>query len=285
MNVHTASTLDTHTLLDLALQIVSEASDIVLAVKEKGFHTQKKADCSPVTEADHASEAHILSRLRRACPEIEAISEEEFSSGIHPNVNGTYWLIDPLDGTRGFANGGDDFAINIGLISGGEPIIGAVAIPAFGQIYGGGKNLGAFYQDSDGRHPIQVSDIPEEGLRVLASFYYGSEDELKKFLTKQNIQSIDCFGSAIKIIRVAEGQADFYPRFGPTMEWDTAAPQAILEAAGGQIYTIDGMRLTYGKPGRLNSPFFCSGKTQILSSASESTEPKDKISELRHHKD
>lgn len=262
---------DLRTLLELTVETISEASAIILRIRDKGFRTEKKSDSSPVTEADHASESCILEKLRRAYPDIIAISEEEFSAGIRPATGHTYWLIDPLDGTRGFASGGDDYAVNIGLISRGEPVLGVVAIPSAGQIYGGGKGLGAFRQDRSGRHEIHTVPVPKEGLRVLASRHYGSEERLHNFLAGKKVQSIGNMGSAVKIVRIAEGNADFYPRFGPTMEWDTAAPQAILEAAGGHLYVNNGARMSYDKKDRLNPPFYCSGSTIIL------PEPQDNL--------
>lgn len=250
---------DHHALLSLALDIVSEAADIVRIIRAKGFNTTIKADSSPVTEADRASELHILQRLRQAYPDIAAIAEEETAAGMQIQIGEYYWLIDPLDGTRGFAAGGNDFTINIGLIRHNKPILGVVALPAFHQIYGGGKNLGAFRIDDTGKHTIQTVQPHSEGLRVLTSSHHGSETLLQKWLAGRSIQSIIRMGSAAKIMRVAEGNADFYPRFGPTMEWDTAAPQAILEEAGGHLYDDTSHILRYGKYQWKNPPFYCTG--------------------------
>lgn len=269
MNVSSPAMPDLDTLLELTVETASEASAVILKIREKGFQTRQKADCSPVTEADHASEACILGRLREACPDIPAISEEEFSAGIRPETGNLYWLIDPLDGTRGFAEGGDDYAVNIGLVYNGEPVLGTVAIPSTGQIYTGGKTLGAFRQDGTGRHRIHTVSLPEKGIRVLASRHFGSEKKLHDYLAGHKVQSIDYMGSAVKIVRIAEGDADFYPRFGPTMEWDTAGPQAILEAAGGHLYTEDGLPLTYDKKDRLNPAFYCSGPVMICALSPE----------------
>lgn len=258
MSVSSDTPRDHRALLSLALEVVSEAADIVRAIRSRGFRTMIKADSSPVTEADQASERHILKRLREAYPDIAAIAEEEHAAGVHITTGEYYWLIDPLDGTKGFAAGGDDFAINIGLVCGNSPVLGAVALPAFGQIYGGGKNLGAFRKDDQGTRAIQTAQPRDEGLRVLASSHHGSETLLQKWLAGRRILSISRMGSAAKLVRVAEGDADFYPRFGPTMEWDTAAPQAILEEAGGHLYDEHGHVLHYGKKGWKNPPFYLS---------------------------
>ncbi|MXV44771.1 3'(2'),5'-bisphosphate nucleotidase CysQ [Saccharibacter sp. 17.LH.SD] len=259
MSVSSNIPYDNRALLALAVEVVAEAAEIVRSIRHKGFETAIKADSSPVTEADQASEKHILQRLRKACPDIAAIAEEENAAGVQIQPGDTYWLIDPLDGTKGFAKGGDDFAINIGLIHNHRPVLGAVALPAFFQIYGGGKGLGAFRRDPDGQHIIHTSPPPSDGLRVLASSHHGSEVLLQRWLSGRSIRSIQRMGSAAKLVRVAEGNADFYPRFGPTMEWDTAAPHAILEEAGGCLYDENGHVMRYGKKGWKNPPFYCTG--------------------------
>ncbi|MCX5616671.1 3'(2'),5'-bisphosphate nucleotidase CysQ [Bombella sp. TMW 2.2559] len=246
-------------LLTLALDIVAEAAEIVREIRDRGFQTEIKADSSPVTEADRASEAHILTRLRDACPDIPAIAEEEHAAGIHVPAGSSYWLIDPLDGTRSFAAGGDDFTINIGLVRQNRPVLGAVALPARQGLYGGGIGQGAFQLIGPQRHPIRTAPPGKEGLRVMTSSHHTSEELLQRWLDGRHVQSVTRMGSAAKIILIAEGKADFYPRFGPTMEWDTAAPQAILEAAGGHLMDEHGQTLRYGKKGWLNPPFFCTG--------------------------
>ncbi|MUG04994.1 3'(2'),5'-bisphosphate nucleotidase CysQ [Bombella sp. ESL0378] len=261
MNASSAPVPQDYDLLNLALEVIDEAAAIVRDVRARGFQTDIKEDSSPVTEADKASEAHILKRLRDACPTIPAIAEEEHASGTHIQPGNSYWLIDPLDGTRGFAAGGHNFTINIGLIRDHQPVLGAVALPAQYGIYGGGRGLGAFQLIGEQRHPIKTAPVGKEGLRVMASSHHTSEDLLRKWSDGRHIHCITRLGSAAKIIHIAEGKADFYPRFGPTMEWDTAAPHAILEAAGGHLLDETGQPLRYGKKGWLNPPFFCTGYT------------------------
>lgn len=260
MNAAPDTSPQDHDLLTLALEIVTEAAEIVRNIRNRGFQTEIKADSSPVTEADKASETHILTRLREACPDIPAIAEEEHAAGIHVSAgNNGYWLIDPLDGTRGFATGGHDFTINIGLVRHDRPVLGAVALPAREGIYGGGAGQGAFQMIGPQRHPIRTAPPGKDGLRVVTSSHHTSEDLLQKWLDGRHVQSVTRMASAAKIILIAEGKADFYPRFGPTMEWDTAAPQAILEAAGGHLMDEHGHTLRYGKKGWRNPPFFCTG--------------------------
>lgn len=246
-------------LLALALDVAAGAAEVIRRIRSRGFETMIKPDASPVTEADKASETYILQRLRDAYPSIPAIAEEEHAAGVHVTTESTYWLIDPLDGTRGFAEGGDDFTVNIGLIRHHQPVLGAVAVPAHHDLYGGGIGLGAFKQTEHSQTPIHTQLPSDEGLRVLTSSHHTSETLLQKWLAGKNVHSVTRMGSAVKIIHIAEGKADFYPRFGPTMEWDTAAPHAILAAAGGHLLDEHGKPLQYGKKGWKNPPFFCTG--------------------------
>ena len=246
-------------LVDLALRLASEAAELIRAIRARGFATQVKTDSSPVTEADHAAEAHILKGLRAHAPAIPVVAEEEMAAGIRIDTGSEFWLVDPLDGTREFAAGRDDFTVNIGLVRNGRPVLGAVALPAYHQLYGAGAGRGAFRIDASGTQPIHVRPTPAEGLTVLASRHYADDPRLKEFLGGQRIAHLGNIGSAAKFIRVAEGLADLYPRLGTTMEWDTAAPQAIVEAAGGTITTTDGQPLGYGKPAWRNPHFVCRG--------------------------
>lgn len=246
-------------LLALALRLAREASDIINTIRARGFVTSTKSDRSPVTEADQAAERHILAGLRQAAPHIPVIAEEEVAAGIHVEGGEEYWLVDPLDGTREFAAGRDDFTVNIGLVRGDRAVLGAMALPAYGQFYAGGVGLGATRHDAEGEHAIHVRKAPRDGVAVLASRHHGDDPALAAFLDGRPIASLGNIGSAVKFVRVAEGVADLYPRLGPTMEWDTAAPQAIVEAAGGHVTLLDGAPLRYGKTGWKNPFFVCTG--------------------------
>jgi len=252
--------MDDAALLSLAADLARKAGAIILAVRARGFETSSKHDDSPVTEADHQAEALIVGGLRAAAPNIPVIAEEEFAAGLDHAPGETFWLVDPLDGTREFAAGRDEFTVNIGLVRGGMCVLGVVGVPAYGELFGGIVGRGAWKRTGAGERAIAARTPPAEGLAVLASRHYASDKRLDAFLQGRTVASIGNIGSALKFCRVAEGAADLYPRFGRTMEWDTAAPQAMLEAAGGQCRDMDGARLRYGKPKWENPPFICTGR-------------------------
>lgn len=251
---------DAEALLALAARLADEAADLIVEIRDRGFETIIKADKSPVTEADQAAERHILAGLRTARPDIPAIGEEEIAAGHFAEPGEMYWLVDPLDGTREFAAGRDDFTVNIGLIFRNRAVLGAMSLPAYGQLYTGLLGKGAWRRDRNGTTQIATVTPPEDGLRILASRHYADDPRLKEWLAGRKVGSLGNIGSAAKFARVAEGAADFYPRLGPTMEWDTAAPQAIVEAAGGHVLDERGQPLLYGKPGWFNPPFLCTGR-------------------------
>lgn len=257
--------MDDAQLLDLAAHLARRAGAAILAVRARGFETLRKADASPVTEADHAAEAIIVQGLRAAAPGIPVIAEEEHAAGDRHEPGREYWLVDPLDGTREFAALRDEFTVNIGLVRDGQPVLGVVGVPAYSELFGGivgdapGRSR-AWKRTTVGEQSIRARVPPEAGLDVLASRHYAADTRLGAFLQGRRVASVTHIGSALKIVRVAEGAADLYPRFGRTMEWDTAAPQAVLEAADGHIRDMDGTRLLYGKPGWENPPFVCTGR-------------------------
>ncbi|HWL80161.1 MAG TPA: 3'(2'),5'-bisphosphate nucleotidase CysQ [Roseomonas sp.] len=246
-------------LLDLAARLAQRAAAAILTVRDAGFAVEHKDDLSPVTAADRLAEAIIAEGLREAAPDIPVVAEEEVSGGALLAASPRYWLVDPLDGTREFAAGRAEFTVNIGLIEGGRPKLGAVAIPATGELFTGILGLGAWKEDAGGRRPIQARRVPEEGLVVMASRHYKDDPRLPRFLEGRKVQRIVNMGSAVKFCRLAEGTGDLYPRFGRTMEWDTAAPEAVLLAAGGRCTDFEGRPLAYGKPGWENPPFLCQG--------------------------
>jgi 3'(2'), 5'-bisphosphate nucleotidase len=251
--------MDDAALLELATALAGRAAAEILAVRRRGFKIARKADESVVTEADKAAETIILTGLRTALPGCTVVAEEETASGISTAAARQFWLVDPLDGTREFSSGGDDFAVNIGLVRDGRPILGVVAVPATGEIFGGIVDIGAWHQAEGRRQPISVRPCPPEGLTVVASRHHGDPARLEAFLGDCKVARVVNFGSSLKFCRIAEGQADLYPRFGRTMEWDTCAPQAVLEAAGGAVETLDGQPLLYGKAGWANPHFVCRG--------------------------
>jgi 3'(2'), 5'-bisphosphate nucleotidase len=247
-------------LLDLAAGLAAEAGVEILAIRERGFRVERKADRSVVTEADHAAEAIILAGLRAALPGCVVVAEEEVAAGKITAATAEFWLVDPLDGTREFTGGGNDFAVNIGLVRDGRPVLGVVGVPATGAIYGGIVGVGAWRQADGVRSAISARAVPPDGLTVVASRHHGDQAQLDAFLGGRVVAEVVNFGSSLKFCRVAEGLADVYPRFGRTMEWDTCSPQAVLEAAGGSVQTLDGRPLGYGKPGWDNPHFVCWGR-------------------------
>jgi 3'(2'), 5'-bisphosphate nucleotidase len=252
--------MDDKNLLTLATHLVRQASELIMAVRARGFDVSQKTDDSPVTEADHAAEKLIVDGLRAAVPDIPVVAEEEVAAGRLSATGRLFWLVDPLDGTREFSQGRDEFTCNIGLVRDGRAVLGVCGVPAHDEIFGGIVGGGAWKIDRTGTHPIAVRAPPPEGLTIVASRHYAADPKLAAFLKDYKIASVTNLGSAVKFCRVAEGAADFYPRLGATMEWDTAAPHAVLEAAGGTIALMHGGPLLYGKPGWRNPPFLCKGQ-------------------------
>jgi 3'(2'), 5'-bisphosphate nucleotidase len=246
-------------LLELAAGLAVRAAEVILAVRARGFATTRKADRSLVTEADHLSEALIVAGLRDAAPEIPVIAEEAVAAGAMAEASPCFWLVDPLDGTREFTDGNDDFAVNIGLVRDGRVVLGVVGVPATGELFGGIVGVGAWKRLGLVETPVRARVPPPEGLTVLASRHHGDTARLDAFLAGRPVAKMLNFGSSLKFCRLAEGIADLYPRFGRTMEWDTAAPQAVLEAAGGSVRALDGETLRYGKKGWDNPAFVCAG--------------------------
>ena len=238
------------TLLDTA----REAGRAILGIYGTEFEVRAKDDASPVTEADMLSESIILPVLREITPEIPIIAEEAYAAGDRPDVSGgEFWLVDALDGTKEFVKRTGEFTVNIGLIQDNLPVFGVVHAPAMVTTYWGGEN-GVFRQSGDSApEPIAVRAPGEEGLVVMTSRSHRANEE--EFLEEYTVRDEMNAGSSIKFCLVAAGEADFYPRLGPTCEWDTAAGHAILRAAGGSVRTLDGGDLKYGKPDFLN-PFF-----------------------------
>jgi 3'(2'), 5'-bisphosphate nucleotidase len=247
-------------LLDLATRLARSAAAAVLSVRQAGFAVERKDDMSPVTAADRLAEGIILEGLRQATPDIPVVAEEECSAGAMPEVAERFWSVDPLDGTREFAAGRDEFTVNIGLVVRGRPHLGVVALPAFGEVFGGIVGQGAWKEDAGGRRPVRARRAPEAGITVFASRHYAGDPRLAELLKDYRVAEVFEVGSAVKFCRLAEGRGDLYPRFGRTMEWDTVAPEAVLLAAGGRCARMeDGAPLEYGKPGWENPPFLCQG--------------------------
>jgi 3'(2'), 5'-bisphosphate nucleotidase len=212
-----------------------------------------KDDQSPLTAADRASHDVIIGGLRNLAPGIPAISEEDAPGGDTGGpVPEQYWLVDPLDGTKEFLKRRDDFTVNVALVQNGKAILGVVYAPAHRVIYFAESGAGAWRQaDGSDAIPIRTHPADVKSLRVVASKEHAGP-AVEALLRRLPNASVTSIGSSLKFCLVAEGKADFYPRFVPTMEWDTAAAQCVVETAGGQMLTLDGEPLRYGKPGRKN---------------------------------
>ena len=221
-----------------------------------------KPDMSPVTAADHESERIILAGLSRLTPDIPIVSEERVAAGDVPDISGDrFWLVDPLDGTREFIDGNGEFTVNIALIENNAPALGAVYAPVLSTLYLGRVGEAAWRATgAEVEETIRARPAPPEGLTVVASRSHGDREALTKYLHGYRVASERQAGSSLKFCLLAEGSADLYPRFGRTMEWDTAAGEAVLRAAGGSVEALDGQPLFYGKPGLDNQAFVAFGR-------------------------
>lgn len=247
-------------LLAVARHLAEGAAEAILAVQRAGFRVEGKRDRTIVTAADHLAEALIVEGLRAAFPGLPVVAEEEHARGLAaaPPASGTFWLVDPLDGTEAFARGLPDYAVHIGLVRDGAPALGVVALPATREVFWGGGGLGACKQDAGGTRAILVRARGPAPV-VMVSGRHAADPCLADWLHVRQPLRLQRAGSSVKVLRVAEGQADLYPRFHPSMEWDTAAPQAVLEGAGGRLDLWDGSPLRYGKPGWINPGFLVQG--------------------------
>ena len=249
-------------LRDACTGFARDAAREIMRIYAGDLGERTKADRSPVTDADHAAEAIIVAGLRKLTPDLAVVAEEEMAAGHVPELKGRpFWLVDPLDGTKEFIKKNGEFTVNIALIENGAPRFGVVYLPATDTSYVGLVGKGATLQrGAVPTQPIATRRPPVEGLTVLASRSHANDEALYEFLSTRNVRERISAGSSLKFCRVAEGIADLYPRFGRTMEWDTAAGQAVLMAAGGTVRKLDGTPLDYGKPGYENPHFIASGR-------------------------
>jgi 3'(2'), 5'-bisphosphate nucleotidase len=251
--------MDLARLLPDIVALAERAGALILEHYRDGVAVRAKADASPVTIADEAAEALILEGLAGLTPEIPVVAEETVAAGHVPGLgDGRFWLVDPLDGTKEFLSRNGEFTVNIALIEGREPVLGAVFAPALGKVWWGARGAGAMLRDAAGERPIAARPRPASGIVAVASRSH-SDPQTEAFLDQMGVAERISAGSSLKFCLVAEGRADVYPRFGPTMEWDTAAGHAVLRAAGGQVTTRDGAPFTYRKPGFRNPEFIARG--------------------------
>ena len=245
---------DERTLLEACVVTARAAGAEILKLVAAGFEVETKSDQSPVTVCDRAAEAIILAALARAAPGVPVIAEEEVAAGRIPAHGDTYFLVDPLDGTKEFVRGGDDYTVNIGLIVGGTPRVGVVFQPATGRLHLGLVGAGAWLEEEGARRSIATRPLgaAREAVASKSHFNQATADYLEQAIGACEHVSV---GSSLKFCIVAEGRADIYPRLSPTSEWDTAAGHAVLLAAGGRVDGVDGAPLAYGKTAFLNRGF------------------------------
>lgn len=239
-----------------------EAGAAALRIYQSDFAVDAKSDASPVTEADRLGEEIILRGLERLAPHIPTLAEERASAGEIPDLGPEFFLVDPLDGTREFVAKTGEFTVNIALIRDQAPVLGVVYAPAVGKLYaglrGGGATLALVANGRVGAaRPIAARKVPERGLVAVASRSHRGP-ETDAFLATLDISDFAAAGSSLKFCLIAEGLADVYPRLGRTMEWDTGAGQAVLEAAGGRVVEFGGdQALCYAKKERgFDNPHF-----------------------------
>jgi len=251
--------MNQQSLLDQVLEIADTASRKVMEICQTDFQVQTKDDNSPITEADIASHHVIVDGLTALTPDIPILSEESANAPWEERKTWTrFWLVDPIDGTKDFTNRTGEFTVNIALIENGEPVMGVVTAPALGDAYWGIKGQGAWKREADGSTRRLAVENPPQAIRAVASKNHMNEDT-RHFIEQLGEHQLVQAGSSLKFCRIAEGQADIYPRLGPTCEWDTGAAHAVLVAAGGKVTQLDGTPLAYGKDEVLNPYFVASG--------------------------
>jgi 3'(2'), 5'-bisphosphate nucleotidase len=247
------------TLRQTCSEIAREAAREIMRIYAGDHGVRDKADKSPVTDADHAAEAIIVAGLRALTPDTPIVAEEEMAAGRIPVIgNGPFWLVDPLDGTKEFIKRNGEFTVNIALIEERRPTLGIVLAPASDLLWRGAAGLGADRSEKSGPFAaITTRPPPTDGLTCCASRSHAVYSDLDIWFRNEGLTVTERIqtGSSLKFCLIAEGTADIYPRFGPTNEWDTAAGQGVLEAAGGEVVTTDGRPLLYGKP-RFSNPHF-----------------------------
>jgi 3'(2'), 5'-bisphosphate nucleotidase len=253
--------VDFVTLIPVLRRLALEAGDRILEVYNgPDFDVRSKSDASPVTEADEAADAIISAGLRAAFPDVPLITEEQAAS--HAQSASTFFIVDPLDGTKEFVQRRGDFTVNIAYVQNGVPTHGVVYAPAKGRLFytpsagGSVEEIGPFDRDHiGGSRPIRVSRPDNSALMVVASKSH-RDQATDDYISRYAVRDMTSAGSSLKFCLVATGEADLYPRLGRTMEWDTAAGDAVLRGAGGRVVRFDDHQpLVYGKAG-WDNPFF-----------------------------
>jgi 3'(2'), 5'-bisphosphate nucleotidase len=253
--------LDIVAMLPRVREIAWDAGAEILKFYRDGFGVREKADSSPVTEADEAAERIIIPALRALAPRVPVVAEEMMAAGAVVDVVGRpFWLVDPLDGTREFVEKRDEFTVNIALVVDRRPVLGVVYVPAREETYAAaGPGTATASRGNRNARPIAARHPPKDGVVVTASRRHGDTEKMDRLLGTMKVKETRITGSSIKFCLIAAGEADIYPRYGATSEWDTAAGHAVLAAGGGTVRTVDGAELLYAKPKFLNPEFIARG--------------------------
>jgi 3'(2'), 5'-bisphosphate nucleotidase len=249
-------------LIDALAPAVREAGALIERIRAAGVVARDKADASPVTEADEAAERLLTAAIAAADPGTVIVGEEASAAGHQPEPSARFWLIDPLDGTRDFIAGGPDYSVNVALIDGGVPVLGLVLAPRDGTLWAGTSGVGAFREREGRREAIATRALGTRPVVVTSRSHL--DDATRAYAAAIPNADTRPSGSSLKFCLLAEGSADVYPRFGPTREWDTAAGDAVLRAAGGTTRHPEGHPFAYGKPGFLNGAFLALGDPLAL---------------------
>jgi len=251
--------LDHTHILNCLTVTAREAGAAIMEIYQQNIEVETKGDGSPVTIADKAAEAIILSALNQLDSSITIISEENSASHLLAAPE-QFFIVDPLDGTKEFLkkDGLGSFTVNIALVKNNEPVLGVVYAPALDRLFYGSSNLGAFEEKAGKTQSIRIRNIPETGAVAVASISHRDE-QTDNWLNENEIHQTTSIGSSLKFCLIACGEADVYPRFGPTMEWDTAAGDAVLRAAGGMVIQPNQKPFIYGKVHYRNGPFIARG--------------------------
>lgn len=258
-------------LIESLLAAAVAAGRAAVEIYHGGFTVTEKADQSPVTAADHAAEKIILARLAQLAPSVPVVAEEAAAAGFIPQVHEEFFLVDPLDGTKEFIHRRGEFTVNIALIRRRMPALGVVYAPIAGALYAGNVATAHAFRcmhPADAATPgpretLHVRPAPAAGITAVVSRSHATP-ETEAYLSHYTVAQRTSVGSSLKFCLVAAGEADLYPRLGPTMEWDTAAGHAVLAAAGGQVLAPGGAPLAYGKPDFRNSFFIATGTVRAV---------------------
>lgn len=254
--------------LDIAMAAALAGGRAIMQVRDSGdLSFDQKSDLSPVTEADRRANEAICACLAKG-EALPVLSEESKQVPFSERKSWPrFWLVDPLDGTKEYIRGSADFTVNIALIEEGAPVIGVIYAPVSDTLYYGGTTLGAYRRKANEHHALRIKSELGVPLKVVASLSHRSI-ETEELLSRLPEHELVAIGSSLKFCLVAEGSADLYPRLAPTMEWDTGAGHAIVEAAGAKVITADGQPLAYNKPNLKNPNFIATtpAAAQVLSS-------------------